>query len=164
MIRRKRDLDIDEDIRFQENEWFAQRIGIGLLFAFVLSAALGLTGMGGPLSRGEAGRPDGPVFVEFDRFVRRGAPATIRLHLRATPGPVQVWISAPYFQDVRVESVAPPPQMAAVEQDRHIYTIQAGSGDVTMTLEVEHHSIGPIQAEVGVVGGPSVRFRQLAYF
>lgn len=58
MTRKRRDLDIDEDLNFQNKEWLVQRVGTWLLFAVVLGAALGLTGMGGPLSKGQAGRRD----------------------------------------------------------------------------------------------------------
>ncbi len=162
--RPSRDLDIDEDLNFQQKEWRAQRIGIALLFIFVVGAALGLTGMGGPLSAGEAGRRDEPVFVEFERFVRRNAMSTIRLHLHGTPGPVRFWVSAPYFNHVRIESMAPQPQIVAVELHRHVYTIQSGSPDVTVTLEVEHQRSGKIDAAVGLVDGPFVQFSQLALF
>ncbi len=159
-----RTLDVDEDLAFQKNEWAVQRVGIGLLYVFVLAAAFGATGMGGALSRGEAGRPEEPVFVEYERFVRRGAASTVRLHLRTPPGEVKFWVSAPYFEHVRVESVAPPVQNVLVDENRHVYTIQSGSAGVVVTLEVQHHSIGTIDAEAGLVGGPAVRFRQLAYF
>jgi hypothetical protein len=135
-----------------------------LLAAFVIAALLGVTGMGGPLSNGTAGQRDGPVFVEFERFVRRGAMSTLRLHLRASPGTVRFWVSAPYFQHVRVESVAPQPQIVSADANRHVYTIQAVSPDVTVTLDVEHQSVGRIDAAVGLVDGPSVQFSQRALF
>ena len=62
------------------------------------------------------------------------------------------------------DSVAPTPQLVSVESDRHIYLIRTGSSDVTVTLKVEHESAGTLDAEVGLVGGPSVRFSQLAIF
>jgi hypothetical protein len=164
VTRKRRDLDIDEDVTFQQKEWRVQRIGFALLCAFVVAAALGVTGMGGPLSSGNAGRRDDPVFVEFERFVRRGAKATITLHLHSVPGPVRFWVSAPYFEHVRVESVAPQPQIVEVEQNRHVYTIQSGLPDVTVTLDVEHRTVGPLDAAVGLVDGPFVQFSQLALF
>ena len=159
-----RTLEVDEDLEFQKREWVAQRVGLGLLYVFVLAAAFGATGMGGVLSRGEAGRREEPLFVEYERFVRRGAASTVRLHLRASPGEVKFWVSAPYFEHVRVESIAPPVQNVLVDGNRHIYTIQSGSGGVVVTLEVEPHSVGTIDGEAGLVGGPAVRFRQLAFF
>jgi hypothetical protein len=164
VTRKRRDLDIDEDLNFQNKEWHVQRVGTWLLFAVVLGAALGLTGMGGPLSKGEAGRRDEPVFVEFERFVRRGATSTIVLHLHSAPGAVSFWVSAPYLAHVRIDSVAPRPERVAVEQGRHVYTIQSGSSDVAITLVMEHLRMGTIDAAVGLVDGPSVQFSQVALF
>lgn len=161
---RKRSLEIDEDLHFQQKEWFFQRIGVALLFLFVLAAVLGYTGEGGPMSRAEAGEPGGPLHVEYERFVRRGGMSTVKLHLRSAPGDVRFWISAPYFEHVRIESVTPTPELVSVETDRHLYLIRSGSPDVTVTLEVEHETVGTVDADVGLVGGPSVRFSQLAIF
>ena len=36
--------------------------------------------------------------------------------------------------------------------------------EITVTLEVEHKTIGRIHGEVGLIGGPSVRFSQLSLF
>jgi hypothetical protein len=164
MSRKARTLEIDEDLRFQRKEWFFQRIGVALLVLFVLAALLGVTGSGGPLSHAEAGEPGGPVRVEYERFVRRGGMSTVKLHLRRAPGEVRFWVAAPYFEHVRIESVAPTPELVSVETDRHVYVIRSGSSDVTVTLELEHEAIGTLDAEVGLVEGPSVRFRQLAIF
>lgn len=128
------------------------------------SAFLGFTGMGGPMSRGEAGEPGGKLHVEYERFVRRGAIATVRLHLRSAPGEVRFWVSAPYLDDVIVDSVAPAPQTVTVERSRHVYTIRAASPDVTVTVEMEHQTFGRLEGEVGIVGGPAVSFQQLSLF
>ena len=164
MTKKPRTLEIDEDISFQKKEWFFQRIGMALLWLFVVAALLGFTGMGGPLSRGEAGEPGGPVHVEYERFVRRGGLSTLKLHLRSAPGDLRFWVSTPYFEHVRIDSIAPTSELVSVETDRHVYLIRSGSPSVTVTLEVEHEAFGTLDAEVGLVGGPSVRFSQLAIF
>lgn len=164
MSGKRRTLDIDEDIQFQQKEWFFQRIGIAVLFAFVIAALLGFTGMGGPMSRGEAGERGSPLHVEYARFVRRGGSSTVKLHLRVAPGDVRFWVAAPYFEHVRIDSVAPTPELVAVEKDRHVYLIRAGSPEVTVTLEVAHQSAGTLNAQLGLVDGPSVRFSQFAIF
>jgi hypothetical protein len=164
MSQTRRTLDIDEDLRFQEKEWLFQRIGVGVLFLFVLAALLGLTGMGGAMSRAEAGDQGAPVFVEYERFVRRGSRSTMKLHLRGAPGEMRFWISAPYFDRVRVQSVAPPPEQVSVDSERHVYVIRTGSGEVTVTVELEHDTVGRADAELGLAGGPSVRISQLAIF
>jgi hypothetical protein len=163
--RNSRTLEIDEDLQFQQKEWRFQRIGIVLLFAFVLSAFLGFTGMGGPMSRAEAGEEGGPLHVEYQRVVRRGGKSTMRLNFhRDPPGFIQFWVSAPYLEKVTIDAVAPAPQTVAVEGTRHVYTIRAESPDVTVTVQMEHQTFGRLEAEVGIVRGPTVSFRQLSLF
>jgi hypothetical protein len=164
MSKKSRTLELDEDLEFQTKEWRFQRVGVAILFLFVLAAFLGFTGMGGPMSHGEAGERGGPLHVEYQRYVRRNAPASIKLHLRGEPGDVRFWVSAPYFEHVRVDSIVPTPQLVSIETNRHVYTIRTVSPDTTVTLELEHQTIGHRDAEVGIVEGPSVRFTQWAIF
>ena len=165
MSKQPRTLEIEQDLRFQRKEWFFQRLGVALLCAFVIAAAFGLTGMGGPVSHAEAGERGGPLFVEYERFVRRGAKARMTLHFRSDPpGFIQFWVSAPYLDDVIVDSVAPIPQTVTVEGSRHVFTIRAASTDVAVTVEMEHQTFGRLDGEVGIVGGASVAIRQLSLF
>jgi hypothetical protein len=162
---KKRTIEIDEDIAFQRREWLAQRIGLALLFLFVLAALLGLTGAGGPLNHGEAGDPVGPIHVEYERVVRRGARATVKLHLRSnTPGAIRFWIAAPYFNHVKIDTVVPQPDSVSFEQGRHVYSIPSAEAESTITLHPEHETIGRIVGEIGLVGGPAIRFRQVSLF
>jgi len=164
-VSRKRTIELDDDLAFQRKEWFGQRIGIAVLSLFVIAALLGLTGSGGVLSHATAGERDGAVYVEYDRVVRRGAKATMTLHFHSEPpGFIQFWISAPYLADVQIDSVSPVPQTVTVEESRLVYTIRAASPDVAVTLEVEHKRWGRHEGEVGIVGGPSARFRQISVF
>ena len=165
MNRKARTLEIEDDLQFQRKEWFFQRVGIAILSCFVIAAAFGATGMGGPLSHAEAGERGGPLFVEYERFVRRGAKATMRLHFRSDPpGFIQFWVSAPYLSGVIVESVSPTPQTVTVEGARHVYTIRAASPDVIVTVEMEHKTFGRLAGDVGIIGGTSVGIRQLSLF
>ena len=162
---RKGSLQIDEDLEFQRKEWLAQRFGIGCIAVLVIGAALGFTGLGGPVSHAGAGAPGGPLYIEYDRFVRRGAKATMKLHFHSDPpGFIQFWVSAPYLEEVILDSVAPAPQTVTVEGSRHVYTIRAASPDVTVTVAMEHQTYGVLDAEVGIVGGESVSFRQMSLF
>lgn len=157
-------LEIEEDINFQRKEWTFQRFGVALLALFVLAAFLGLTGMGGALARGEAGDASGPIHVEYDRFVRRGSFSKVTLHLHTAPGTVRFWVGARYFERVHIDSVAPVPEIVSVESTRHVYVIRTGSPNVTVTLNVKHEEAGRLNAEVGLVDGPTVRFSQLSIF
>ena len=165
MPNKKRTIELDEDIAFQHKEWMWQRVGIVALALLVLGALLGLTGVGGPLSRGEAGDPAGAVHVEYERLVRRGAMVTVTLHLRAeSPGPTRFWVSAPYFDHVTVESVVPTPEVVSAEPSRLVYSIAAGGSPVAVKLHLKHTTVARVEAEIGLVGGPSVRFDQISLF
>jgi hypothetical protein len=162
---KKRTLQIDEDIDFQRREWKAQRFGVALLSLFVLSAALGLTGMSGPLNHGQVGEPTDDIDVEYDRVVRRGATANLTLHLRGHAAKeVQFWLSAPYLEALTVDRVVPQPVAESVERDRHVYTVHAGSREITIRLEAKHKTIGRIHGEIGLIGGASVSFTQWSLF
>jgi hypothetical protein len=164
-VSKKRTLEIDEDLAFQRKEWFGQRVGIAVLALFVIAALLGLTGAGGVLNHGIAGERGGAIYVEYERIVRRGAPATITLHFHSDPpGFIQFWVSARYLERVHIQSVSPMPQTVTVEESRHVYTIRAGSPDVAVTVEMEHKTWGALEGDVGVVSGPSARFNQISLF
>jgi hypothetical protein len=161
----KRTLHVDEDIDFQRRERMVQRFGAALLAFFVLAALLGLTGVSGPLSHGEVGDRSGSIHVEYDRVVRRGAAVNLTLHLRSNvTGEVQFWVSAPYLEALTVERVVPQPHIESVERDRHVYTIHAGSQEITVRLEGEHKTIGRVHGEIGMIGGASVSFTQWSLF
>jgi hypothetical protein len=164
MSKKGRTLEIEEDSQFQQMEWFVQRIGTVALFLFVGSALLGLTGMGGPLSHRDASDSGGALHVEYERFIRRNAPATIKVRLRGGPGDLRFWVSSSYFEHVRIDSIVPPPQLVSTESNRHVYVIRSTTADVLVTLELEHLTVGAREAEIGLVDGPSVRLNQYAIF
>jgi hypothetical protein len=106
-VTEKRALEIDEDMAFQRKEWLAQRLGVVLLFVFVLGALLGLTGMGGPLSHQVIGKPTDPVQLEYDRFVRRGGIAKVKVRLNGTSSEPRLWISSDYLDHAHIQSIDP---------------------------------------------------------
>jgi hypothetical protein len=164
-VSKKRTIQLDDDLAFQRKEWLGQRIGIAVLSLFVIAALLGLTGSGGVLSHATAGERGGAVYVEYERFVRRGADATMTLRFHSDPpGFIQFWIAAPYLAHVQIESVSPVPQSVTVEESRLVYTIRAASPDIEVTLHMVHKTWGRHEGEVGIVAGPSARFSQISVF
>jgi hypothetical protein len=159
-----RDLQIDEDLAFQRREWLAQRAGRIAVFLFVIAALLGFTGVGGPYAHGETSTPDGAIRVEYERFVRRDASATLILHLRGTPQQTRFWVSEPYARSIRIDSISPEPQSVSVADGRHVYSIASGSSEFAVVFHVEHQTSGIVNGEVGLIDGPSLRFQQVALF
>lgn len=161
----KRTIEIDEDPAFQQREWFAQRIGIGVLVLFVAAAMLGFTGNGGPFSRGETSDSSGTLRVEYERIVRRGAQNTITLHLHGTkPGPRSFWLSTEYLRSVDVEAVVPDPEVVSTDGGRYVYAISTAALDATITIRSRPTRTGRINVDLGVVDGPAVRFHQASLF
>ena len=161
----KRTIEIEDDPGFQRKEWVAQRIGIGVLALFLLAAVLGFTGNGGLFSHGEVGDESGVLRVEYDRTVRRGATSTITIHLNsATPGSRSFWISTEYLSDVIVESVSPDPEAVVAESHRYVYTVKVAAADIMVRVRVRPTRVGWLDAQVGIVNGPSVHFRQTSLF
>jgi hypothetical protein len=156
-------LQIEEDPEFQQKEWLAQRVGLALLAVFVIVAVLGLTGAGGFLSKGTAG-DSAVLLVEYERIVRRGAHSTIQLHVRRRSPEVRFWLSSSYLEYVQIAGVFPEPELISEEPGRFVYTVKGLSQDALVTLDVAHQSFGRIEAEVGLEGGPSLRFTQWAWF
>jgi hypothetical protein len=165
-----RELEIKQDLVFQRREWAVQRIGWWILTAFVVAALLGLFG-GGPLSSARAGHPDAPLRVEYERFVRVGAPT--RLTLRGnmtglTPrSGLRLRIRRDYFEAFRVERIAPEPASIAIgdeEVDLHFGADAVGSGLFTIIFEIEPVEPGLQGAAFRVNDAAGVTFRQLTYF
>ena len=67
------DIDLDQDIDFQQRSWKVQRVGWGLMVLFVLAGLSGLLGTG-PLSNVTDGDEGGPLWLEYQRFGRLQAP------------------------------------------------------------------------------------------
>ncbi|HEV2128712.1 MAG TPA: hypothetical protein VGR22_08850, partial [Thermomicrobiales bacterium] len=72
------DLEVDEDIEFQEREWKVQRVGWALMLVVIVLALVGLFGTG-PLSAVEREADDGTLVLEYQRFVRHGGRTTFSI-------------------------------------------------------------------------------------
>ena len=161
----KRTIEIDEDPAFQRKEWIAQRIGVGVLTLFLLAAVLGFTGISGPFSHSETSDPSGTLRVEYERVVRRGAPSTLVLHFHGSKaGQQSFWLSAEFFKSMDVESVVPDPEAVAAAGDRYVYTVRTTGSDAAIAVRTRSTRVGWIDVDLGVVDGPSLRFRQTSLF
>lgn len=158
------ELEVDEDLAFQQRLWRAQRCAWGLLLAFIAAAALGLTGRG-PLSYAETG---GPVRVAYERFVRREAPTTVRVSLAAgagRSGRVSVWIDRRYFERVDLDEVTPQPIQTEASADRFTFTfaVPVPSDSTAVLFRFSPGRMGVGHARVGLGGGPPVVLTQFIY-
>lgn len=158
------DLQINHDPSFQRREWAVQRFGWYALTIFVIAAALGLFGSG-PLSRARAG--DDHLNVEYERFVRRGAPTRLRISSGTSPGTrPELRIAEPYFDDVRIHAIVPEPE--GIERGDGQVTLHfgrdGGEGALTVTIDLDPGRAGRHAVTIGNSTGAEVRFTQFAYF
>ncbi len=164
------DLQIEQDPTFQQREWRVQRIGWWLLAGFVVAAALGLFG-GGPLSRAQAGERGAPLWIEYERFTKVGAPTRLLVHAQAAPHDgswgLDLRVARPYFDAMEITRMVPQP--ASVEVGAELVRLwfaapSARAEPLTVILDVQPRTIGWHRAVWAGAQGARVSFVQLAYF
>jgi hypothetical protein len=166
-MKRVGDLEIDQDLTFQQREWQVQRVAWVVMALIIASAALGLFG-NGLLSAATAGDPDGPISVEYERFVRHDGRAsfTVRISADQVSGDsVAIWIAADYMADLEIEQMSPEPQEVRTDGDRLVYVLAHGetSGPLAFDVSFRPETIGRLSGEAGIVDGPQVTFTQISY-
>ena len=161
------DLEIEEDLKFQEKEWKIQRAGWVVM---LLILVLGLAGIfsTGPLSSTSVDDEEGALTVGFERFVRHGGPSTLTVDVtgdQATNNEVEIWLSQDYLDAVKVEHISPQPKETRGAGDRMIYvfTIDDPSSTLHASFSLRPQSIWSLKGEAGVTGGPTVTFGQISY-
>lgn len=166
-VQRIGDLEIGQDIIFQRREWSAQRIGWALMALLILAGLAGLFGAG-PLSQATAGSEGGPLWIEYDRFERRQAPAMLRVHLgpgAASNGQAQVWLSRNYVEAIEIEQIIPQPERVEAGPERMIYVFNVGdtSQPTAITFYLKPQAIGAIQAQAGLADEQPLNFSHFVY-
>lgn len=168
MKQQDRELELKQDLAFQRREWLGQRVGWWVLAAFVVAASLGLFG-GGPLSAAQAGTPGAPLWIEYERFVRVGAPTRISVHtsVAASTNGIRLRIRRSYFEALKIDRMVPEPAAVAIGENdvtMRFDSVVSGPAPFTVILDVEPLRAGRHRAAFDVDGAGGVTFAQLAYF
>jgi hypothetical protein len=161
--RQSGDLQINEDLAFQRRDWFAQRIGWGVLGLVLVAGLLGLTGSG-PLSR--VTRSDGgSLTVEYDRFVRHGSLAN--LTFRTRPGAVtdaRIAIDRGFLVANDLQRLVPEPDTTRSRGDEIEFAYEvAPGGALNARWTFEPEDIGRHTTTVRLNDGAPVEIRQFTY-
>jgi hypothetical protein len=161
-----KDLQINEDMEFQQREWRVQSWAWLAGALLMGSALLGLFGSG-PLSGAEARDAEGRLWIEYERFERYAAPTELRVHIKPAPGAdgkARLWLSRDYLDSFRIEHVLPEPESVEAAGDRLVYVFDTVSADGTaITFQVQPETIGRVRGLVGLDNGAPVQFAQLIY-
>lgn len=161
------DLEIDQDLAFQEKEWRVERIAWITLLIFVLLALLGLFGTGW-LSSSVASSDDDALMLDYERFIRHDGEASLEIEIspdQVSEGQAELWISTNYLHDFQIEGISPEPDEVRAEGDRQVYVFLSENPDapVTISFSLSPERMGRYSGEIGLVDGPSLSFDQLSY-
>lgn len=145
-------LQIDDDARLQQRTWRIQRLGWLGFVALVLAGLVGLFGSG-PLSRATA-IGDG-VRVEYDRFARLHAPATLLVSIdRAAlrDGAVRLVLTGDYIRDAQIQSSTLPVVGLAPGGIVLGAAVDDDAADLIAAIHLTFSRPGPVQARLGLAG------------
>jgi|FLYN01.1.fsa_nt_gi hypothetical protein len=162
------DLEIGQDLDFQQKEWTVQRIGWVVMALIAIATLLGLLGGPGPLSDITVGSNEDMLSLELNRFGHLQEPTTLRIRLNGdatASNPVRVWLDLSYLHDVQVEHVMPEPESVEAAEDRLVYSFQMTEPGqpATITFQVRPERPGALNGQVGIEGGASHDFSQFIY-
>ncbi len=151
-----RSYPIEEDMKLQRREWHAETIGWICLFSVLAAALLGVFSHG-VLSSARA--VSGPLWVEYERFVRFEADHDLRINFSGS----EVLIGPSFFKSVSVTSIVPPPAEAQ-SGPRGVGLRYASSDGEPMFVDLGFRAtaVGLVRTKISA-GGSEVSFWQLVY-
>jgi hypothetical protein len=159
------DLEIDQDLDFQQKEWSVERWGWVLMALLAIAGLLGLFGQG-PLSRKSAA--NGPVKVEYGRFERLLAPVEWNLELdqqMLKNGEARVRVDKSLLNQYNIQRIEPQPESEEVAPDHVIFVFQVPQGGkgITINFNLQPIKLGPASGQVGQENGPMLPVNQFIY-
>lgn len=160
-MKRVGDLEIEEDVGFQEREWKVERVGWAALVLVVLLAAAGLFGHG-PVSWTSASTDDGSLEVEFERFGRRGGSQDLVIRADAAAATDNTWqidVSLAYSTSMDVDAITPEPESVEAVDGAIRYTFARSTEgvDLEVTFSVTPDGMWNVAGDIALADGPSVR-------
>jgi hypothetical protein len=142
------DLEIDEHLPMHERGWKAQLVGLYLIFALVLTAALGLYG-DGLLSKKTI--QEGNAIIEFQQFYRFEARMELKVELNSSDNTEGLIVSFPtaYLKNFQMDSMLPEPEKNIVKEG-HVQYLFNGTGNINVTFFLIPKKVGKIDGSVQV--------------
>lgn len=160
VIERVGDLDISQDIAFEEREWMVHRLGLIVMALIVLAALVGFFGEG-PLSLQTVASSDKAFSVSYERFGRRGKRTDVVVKARrelVREDALHVELSNAYSDNMQLEQVTPQPDRVVRTPKGDLYTfLIAESGPiVSVRYSFTIDSMGPWSGTISIPRGGSV--------
>jgi hypothetical protein len=98
-------LPIDDDLSLHKKGWVIQRVGWGLMFTFLILAAMGLFGEG-PLSKRNV--KSGGITLEYERFGRYEHGTMLRFESK-NENIAKICIAEDYIKTFEINTIVPQP-------------------------------------------------------
>lgn len=154
-------LPIREEPGLQRWIWRCERLGWVLLGLFVALALAGLFASGGPWATATRVSADGQLRVEYERFQRRGAPATLTLEL--APGLDRIGLDERLVADWTVEALYPQPLRMTSSDGVLWLDLAPGTGSSRLHLALRPDRLGTVDWRILRPGQPPLALSAFIY-
>lgn len=145
------------------SKWRLQQLGWVAIALLVLAGAAGLFGSG-PLS--STTRAADGLTLEYDRFIRRGTPFTLKATIPASPGSTRAELAIPreYLGSLRISSILPRPVQveSGSERTKFLFAVDSASTSLVVDIHAEPREVGFLDGELAA-GNTRLQFTQLVW-
>ena len=164
--RSSRSIQLDDDMPFQRRTWAVERAGWTLMGVVIVAAMLGLFSAG-PLSWTTVHQPQGFAEIEYGRFQRQSAPATIRIKLLAAgvrPEGVPVEVDSTFLDIYKITSIQPQPARSIAAAHGIRFRFDAAEGTpATISFYVTPERMGFFRPKLTIAGGNGIEVPVFIY-
>lgn len=166
-IRQVGDLELDQDLSYQQRLWAVQRVGWFVMAAIVLAGALGLFGAGW-LSQAQVGSASDPLWIEYERFGRFETRTQMKIYVARQRQPsqeVRLLLDRDYAQKVQIEEILPTPTAIATRSNQWIYSFKTLGTEEPLSIQIalKPETIGAVKGTVALEQGRALHFSQFIY-
>lgn len=147
-------LQIDENRRFQEGFWIAQRCAWGGFLFVALITATGIGGRGGTLAQGHISI--GGAEVTWPRFTRRGVPETLLIRLSGPETGPEVLVGGDMQRLFQIETITPRPAMESGGDPLRLAFFPDPAAPNALRLSLRSQKAGVATYTIGIGGEETV--------
>jgi hypothetical protein len=166
MLKRKGDLEIEEDFKTQKRMWVFQDFGNILMLLIVLASVLGFLSPG-IFSKIEEGSPD-DLKVKYDRTLHYSTVTQMKIEVAPTlvqNGRGSFDFERRYIEDLDIERIVPEPERVKVLNDRYryIFAVEQSDQPFTVVFHVKPKTRGSIRGRLQSETGKPIAVSQFVF-
>jgi hypothetical protein len=156
-MKARRSIELNDDMRFQRRTWAVERVGWILMGVVIVAAAAGLFGVG-PLSWATVRQLPDLAEIDYGRFQRQTAPATIRIK---TPRPrsdgVLIEVDSAFLNAYKISSIWPQPVQSTALAHGVRFRFDVAEGmPATIVFHVSPQRMGFFRPKLTIAGAEPV--------